>query len=129
MKNAQVPGFVLTAPNGWYFGTCSMGALSLIILGSSLIGAFILAVVITVIVCVYVRKRKARSIAGSSVVNSNDVFVSPNTYEEEESVSEVSTDNNKKKKKKKYAKPVQYKETDALVSNSRYYQARQNKRY
>ena len=127
LDNTEVPGFVLTAPNGWYFGTCSLNALSLIILVGSLVGAFLVTVLIVVLVCIWWRRRKARAakVSYEPVNSGGDVFKTRG-FEEEESISE-SVEQTKKKKKKKYAKPVEYRPSETLETNNRYYQARKKK--
>lgn len=125
MTDSEVPGFVLTAPNGWYFSTCSMTAITIIILGSSLIFGVILIAVVVVIVCICWRRRKAQQQQNSNssyqpVVNKEDNFWA------QEAAKSIQDEPNKTKKKK-YAKPVQYTTKEQLSTDARYYQSRNKK--
>lgn len=136
LENDQIPGFVVSAPGGWFWGTCSITASSLLILGGSLIGAFILLVVITVIVCVARSKRRRRRYPASYEYGPTETShdFAPDTMTttvNDDSATAVETepsDGKKKKSKKGRIKPVYYKPVDSVrVTNTRYAMSRQKK--
>ncbi len=63
LDNAQQPGFRLDTPSGWYYGTCSITVLSIIIIAASALCVLLITILTGVAVCVYLRRR-AKRLAG-----------------------------------------------------------------
>jgi hypothetical protein len=113
-----VKGFVVTAPFGWFYGTCSLAARTVVIISASFLAAGLLAIGITVCLCVWYRKRKHREkmLTYSTLNDSNSLLESapPTVIGEREPL-----------KKKRVAKPVKYSRPDSVrVTNTRYYESR-----
>ncbi len=64
LDNAQQPGFRLDTPSGWYYGTCSITVLSIIIIAASALGVLLITILTGVAVCLYLRRR-AKRLAGA----------------------------------------------------------------
>jgi hypothetical protein len=133
LSSADHLGYVVTAPLGFFWATCSLSSVSILILIGALSGGFVLVTVLIVCVCLCVRRRRrlrqaARASSGSLVLgvedanNNNTSFSAATTNE---GAAPIVTEPPKKKKKKKVARSVQYKPVDSVrATNTRYYDSR-----
>ena len=79
LSNDQRIGFVVTAPLGWNYSSCSISALNIVIIGSTLISAAVLAAAIVVCLCIrWRRKKRARGAGGDGyTVNDSTALLDP----------------------------------------------------
>lgn len=135
LSNTVGPGFAFHA-SAWYYLTCQVTAVTIIIIFCVCLGVLLLLIVLFILICCYLRRKRKNHIAvvdDEAPTNEREPLLIPSSIAPEPTAvaAPAATGRKKSRKKKKVdVSPAVMQQHDVSVNTNRYQQARQQaKRY